>query len=76
MRNTQKETKRLTKQIENVWFWLESEREIDALYNQKKRLSRENPDIDPLLNVMLDYRIHLLHEIKSQKRSLSKSNWK
>lgn len=68
MRNTQKETKRLTKQIEKCLVLVkESEREIDALYNQKKRLSEDNPDIDPLLDVMLDYRIHLLHEIKESE---------
>lgn len=68
MRNTQKETKRLTKQIKNCLVLVkESEREIDALYNHKKRLSEDNLDIDPLLDVMLDYRIHLLHEIKESE---------
>ncbi|MGR5987087.1 hypothetical protein ACT7CT_08210 [Bacillus sanguinis] len=68
-----KEIQRLKKQVDNCLVWIkDAEREIDELYNQKKKLVEVDPKIDPLLDVMLDYRLHLLHEIRETEELIAK----
>lgn len=63
----------MKKQVDNCLVWIkDAEREIDELYNQKKKLVEVDPKIDPLLDVMLDYRLHLLHEIRGTEELIAK----
>ncbi|MEM5604235.1 hypothetical protein AAHB51_05545 [Bacillus cereus] len=67
----------MEKQVDNCLVWTkDAEREIDELYNKKKKLVEVNPKIDPLLDVMLDYRLHLLQEIKETEELIAKKKQK
>ncbi|MCU0095273.1 DUF3450 domain-containing protein [Bacillus sp. OR9] len=73
IKRIQKEIQRLKQQVNDSLVWIkDAEREIDELYNRKKRLVEADPEIDPLLDVMLDYRVHLLHEIKESEELIAK----
>ncbi|MCZ2969769.1 DUF3450 domain-containing protein, partial [Acinetobacter baumannii] len=73
IKQIKKEIQRLKKQVDNCLVWIkDAEREIDELYNQKKKLVEVDPKIDPLLDVMLDYRLHLLHEIRGTEELIAK----
>ncbi|PFN99474.1 recombinase RecB [Bacillus cereus] len=73
IKQVKKEIQRLKKQVDNCLVWIkDAEREIDELYNQKKKLVEVDPKIDPLLDVMLDYRLHLLHEIRETEELIAK----
>ena len=73
IKRIQKEIQRLKQQVNDCLVWIkDAEREIDDLYNRKKRLVEADPEIDPLLDVMLDYRVHLLHEIKESEELIAK----
>ncbi|MEK5021640.1 recombinase family protein [Bacillus sp. FSL K6-0277] len=73
IKRIQKEIQRLEQQVNDCLVWIkDAEREIDDLYNRKKRLVEADPEIDPLLDVMLDYRVHLLHEIKESEELIAK----
>ncbi|WP_329765446.1 recombinase family protein [Bacillus nitratireducens] len=73
IKRIQKEIQRLKQQVNDSLVWIkDAEREIDELYNRKKRLVEADPEIDPLLDVMLDYRVHLLHEIKGSEELIAK----
>lgn len=77
IKRIQKEIQRLKQQVNDCLVWIkDAEREIDDLYNRKKRLVEADPEIDPLLDVMLDYRVHLLHEIKESEELIAKKKQK
>ncbi|GAB6554236.1 recombinase family protein [Bacillus mobilis] len=73
IKRIQKEIQRLKRQVNDCLVWIkDAEREIDELYTRKKRLVEVDQEIDPLLDVVLDYRLHLLHEIKESEEWIAK----